>query len=197
MTLFSAPVLEKPCAKPQASEWFSLKATKMWLWKKKKNLTASGVPALHHLKGNLLVPLVPLLLPQVNQFKNTLLFHASAICGLGCLCAGTASRGKTASWWCQLMFLCKHVLSPRPDQSPSCHLCLFNCSHLFSTGFFCLTHGSLKLTLVFKWKPVMKNLRQVFLWAQSIFKNISENCALLGVNLLGRESICWDLLPLW
>lgn len=62
--------------------------------------------------------------------------------------------------------------------------------------FFCLTHGSLKLTLVFKWKPVM-NLHQVFLWAQSIFKNISEKCALLGVNLLGRESICWDLLPLW
>lgn len=132
MTLFSsAPVLEKPCAKPQASEWFSLKATKMWLFKKKKAwLQVECQPCTISREAFWFLGM------HFHKWISLrILFHALAICGLGCLCAGTPSRGKTASWWCQLMFLCKHVLAPRPNQSPSCHLCLFKCSHLFSTGF--------------------------------------------------------------
>lgn len=58
------------------------------------------------------------------------------------------------------MLICSHTKTRSVTFLSS--LPLFKCSHLFSTGFFCLTQGFLKLALASKWKPVIKNLQDLF-----------------------------------
>lgn len=60
------------------------------------------------------------------------------------------------------MFLCKHVLTSGPDQSPSCHLCLFLNTVIFSVLDSLFDLGLFKAGSGSKWKPMIKNLQDFF-----------------------------------